>query len=189
MTISVDEMYNKFVEVIRTSTEKHIPHKTLSGRWDAPWVNRNNKRLISIKKRRYDKAKQSGTHDDWEMFNEFRRFAKHELIKSHYEYIEGILDTDGKDNAFKISKKVWSYIRSKRRDMTGIPVPKVDGIEITTGREKAEALSKQYDSIFTNEDLTDIPCHLTPTAPRIKGALYISWCGVNRLGDSGVKAV
>ncbi len=32
-TKSPDEMYNKFVEVIRTSTEKHIPHKTLSGRW------------------------------------------------------------------------------------------------------------------------------------------------------------
>ena len=41
--------------------------------------------------------------------------------------------------------------------MTGIPVLKVDGKEITTGREKAEALSKTYDSIFTNEDLTDIP--------------------------------
>ena len=34
--------------------------------------------------------------------------------------------------------------------MTGIPVLKVDDKEITTGREKAEALSMQYDSIFTN---------------------------------------
>ena len=137
----------------------------MHGRWDAPWVNRNIKRLIRIKKRRYDKAKQSGTTEDWETFKEFRRFVKHELIKSHDEYI---LDTDGKDNGFKISKKFWSYVKSKRRDMTGIPVLKVDGIEITTGREKAEALSEQYDSIFTNEDLTDIPCLLTPPAPRIK---------------------
>ena len=52
--------------------------------------------------------------------------------------------------------------------MTGIPVLKVDGKEITRGREKAEALSKQYDSIFTNEDLTDIPFLLTPPAPCIK---------------------
>ena len=180
MTISVDEMYNNFVEVIRTSTEKHIPHKTLSGRWDAPWVNRNIKRLIRIKKRRYDKAKQSGTPEDWETFKEFRRFVKHERIKSHDEYIKGILDTDGKDNGFKISKEFWSYVRSKRRDMTGIPVLKVDGKEITTGREKAEALSGQYDSIFTNEDLTDISCLLTPPAPRIK-ELTIDVNGVQKL--------
>ena len=134
MTVSVDEMYNKFVEVIRTSTEKHIPHNTLSGRWDAPLVNRNIKRLIRIKKIRYDKAKQSGTPGDWETFKEFRRFVKHELIKSHDEYIKGILDTDGKDNGSKISKKFWSYVRSKRRDMSGIPVLKVDGKEITINR-------------------------------------------------------
>ena len=84
-TKSADEMYNKFVEVIRTSTEKHVPHKTLSGRWDAPLVNRNIKRLIRKKKRRYDKAKQSGTPEDWETFKEFRRFVKQELIKSHDE--------------------------------------------------------------------------------------------------------
>ena len=169
-TKSADEKYNKFVEIIRASTEKHIPHKTLSGRWDALWVNRNIKRLIRKKKRRYDKAKQSGRPEDWETFKEFRRFVKQELIKSHDEYIKGILDTDGKDNGskFKISKKFWSYVRTKRRDTTGIPVLKVDGKEITAGREKAEALSKQYDSIFTNEDLTNIPCLLTPPAPRIK---------------------
>ena len=76
------------------------------------------------KKRRYDKAKQSGTPEDWETFKEFRRFVKQELIKSYDEYIKGILDTDGKD---KISKKFWSYVRTKRRDTTGIPVLKVDG--------------------------------------------------------------
>ena len=64
--------------------------------------------------------------------------------------------------------------------MTGIPVLKVDGIEITTGREKAEALSEQYDSIFTNEDLTDIPCLLTPPAPRIK-ELALDVNGIQKL--------
>ena len=181
-TKSADEMYNKFVEVIRTSTEQHIPHNTLSGRWDAPWVNRNIKRLIRKKKRRYDKAKQSGTPEDWEMFKEFRRFVKQELIKSHDEYIKGILDADGKDNGskFKISKKCWSYVRTKRRDTTGIPVLKVDGKEITAGREKAEALSKQYDCIFTNEDVTNIPCLLTPPAPRIM-ELTLDVNGVQKL--------
>ena len=64
---------------------------------------------------RYDKAKQSGRPEDWETFKEFRRFVKQELIKSHDEYIKGILDTDGKDNGskFKISKKFWSYVRTK----------------------------------------------------------------------------
>ena len=107
-TKSADEMFNKFVEVIRTSTEKHIPHKTLSGRWDAPWVNRNIKRLIRKKKRRYDKAKQSGTPEDCETFKEFRRFVKQELIKNHDEYIKSILDADGKDNSPIYTRKMWA---------------------------------------------------------------------------------
>ena len=148
------------MKAIRTSTEKQIRHKILSGRWDALWVNRNIRRLIRKKKRRYDKAKQSGTPEDWETFKTFRRFVKQELINSHDEYIKGILDADGKDNGskFKISKKFWSYVRTKRMDTTGIPVLNVDGKGITADREKAEALSKQYDSVFTNEDLTNIPC-------------------------------
>ena len=102
------------------------------------------------------------------------------LLSPSLKIYKGILDTDGKDNGFKISKKFWSYVRSKRRDMTGIAVLKVDGKEITTGREKAEALSEQYDSIFTNEDLTDIPCLLTPPAPRIK-ELALDVNGIQKL--------
>ena len=92
-------------------------------------------------------------------------------------YIKGILDTDGKgnDSKFKISKKVWSYVKTKRRDTTGIPVLKVDGKEITTGRVQVKALRKKYDSIFTNEDVTNIPCLLTPPAPRInEHTLYVN---------------
>ena len=68
----------------------------------------------------------------------------------------------------KTSKQFLSYVRTKRTDATGIPVLKVDGKDITTGKEKAESLSKQYDSIFTNEDLTNIvytmPSNPTSTA-------------------------
>ena len=39
ITKSADGMYNQFAEVIRTSNENHVTQKTLSGRWNAPWVN------------------------------------------------------------------------------------------------------------------------------------------------------
>ena len=46
-----------------------------------------------------------------------------------------------------------------------------------------------FDIFVISETVEHIIVVGFPHVNNIKGALYIIWCGVNRLGDSGVKVV
>ena len=54
-------------------------------------------------------------------------------------------------------KKIWSYIKSKRKDNTGIAPLKEGETIYTTAEQKSCALNKQFQSVFTTEDLSNIP--------------------------------
>ena len=52
--------------------------------------------------------------------------------------------------------KAWPCIKSRRRDNVGIPLlrrPKGNGILFEEAHEKAEILAKQYNSVFTKDNL------------------------------------
>ncbi len=51
------------------------------------------------------------------------------------------------------SKSFWRYVRSRRKDNTGVQPLKVDGKFLTDDQDKAQALSDQFESVFTKEDL------------------------------------
>ncbi|XP_072046887.1 uncharacterized protein [Amphiura filiformis] len=54
-------------------------------------------------------------------------------------------------------KTFWSFIRSLRREAVGIPTLVVDGESFTSDKSKAEALNRQFSSVFTHDDLTSVP--------------------------------
>jgi hypothetical protein len=54
-------------------------------------------------------------------------------------------------------KKLFSYIKSIRTDNSGVVPLRRDGILVTDTVEKADILSNQFQSVYTNETDTDIP--------------------------------
>jgi hypothetical protein len=55
-------------------------------------------------------------------------------------------------------KKFTNYIKSKTKARTGIgPLKKADGTLTTDGREMADILNGFFSSVFTKEDLTNLP--------------------------------
>jgi len=58
------------------------------------------------------------------------------------------------ENANKIFCK---YIKALRKDSTGIPPLRLKNQLITDAQEKADALNNQFYSVFTDEDLFEIP--------------------------------
>ena len=54
---------------------------------------------------------------------------------------------------------VSSCIRSMRQDSTGIPTLFSDGKEFHTTRDKASVLNYHFQSVFTSEDLSNIPSY------------------------------
>ena len=67
------------------------------------------------------------------------------------------LNFDNNNERERVSKKFWSYVKSKRRDISGVSPLIKDNQEVTDSKGKAEILNAQYDSVFTNEDLASIP--------------------------------
>ena len=96
------------------------------------------------------------------------------------------IDVSGEDCAelkFTIGKRFWSYIRSQKKDQIGIPVLK-DGVEeISDSKRKAEILSKQYETVFTEED-TSRPLPDAQYQSEIIDDLRISIVGVRNLLDN-----
>ena len=82
---------------------------------------------------------------------------------------------------FTIGKRFWTYIRSQRKDQIGIPILKDGEDEITDSKMKAELLSKQYETVFTEEDTSKrLPYATQHPVERIED-LHISVVGVQNL--------
>ena len=163
----VNENWEKFKSIVLDSIEKHIPKKRISGRPNLPWMTSSIKRLIRIKQRRYNKAKINGRKEDWDEFRKIRQTVHTELKKEHENYVNNMLDSGD-----KTTKRFWKYIKSQRKDASGIPVlRRPDGSEATETIEKCNILNQHYETVFTIEDkslpnITGNNC--IPTLPRIK---------------------
>ena len=56
------------------------------------------------------------------------------------------------------SKKFWSYIKSKGQEWVGVaPLKNKLGFLHSDNKSKAEILNEQFQSVFTREDLTNLP--------------------------------
>ena len=64
LTRTVKENYTVFIENMEGILAVNIPSKLLNSRHILPWINRNLKRLIRKKGRRFKKAKKSGMDED-----------------------------------------------------------------------------------------------------------------------------
>jgi hypothetical protein len=61
--------------------------------------------------------------------------------------VENIL-TEEENGTSKTNKKFWAYVKQKRSDNSGVGTLRVNSKLITDPTEKAEALNKQFHSVF-----------------------------------------
>ena len=66
--------------------------------------------------------------------------------------IGGLIDEKG-----SVTKRLWSYIKSQRKDHCGVAPLKVDGVVYNNSLDKAEILSKYFTSVFTLVSLDTPP--------------------------------
>ena len=59
-----------------------------------------------------------------------------------------------------MTKRFWTYIRSKRQDNVGVTPLEINHDAVSDSREKANLLSNYFKSVFTKED----PQNMTPEA-------------------------
>ncbi|KAI8496818.1 scavenger receptor [Branchiostoma belcheri] len=77
-------------------------------------------------------------------------------------------------------KTFWSYIKGLRKDLVGVTPLKVGNTIISDSGKKAEVLSSQFKSVFTEEDTTDMPSLGQPCTPPMEH-IVVSTDGVEKM--------
>ena len=126
-------------------------------RWNVPWITPSLRKLIRKKQRSYNLAKKTNDRQDWKKFKDLRKASKHKLAEARNNYVLNLLDSPDEASPPKISKRFWSYIKSTRKDNLGVGTLKSGDTEIVNSEQKAEKLSDQFASVFTDENLFNIP--------------------------------
>ena len=95
---------------------------------------------------------------------ELYKYCNKAIFEFEFEF-EDIITEDEPSNFIeggrKICKKFWSYIKSVKKDSSGVAPLKENGAVVSNARGKADILNRQYESVFTSEDLINLP-HLDP---------------------------
>ena len=149
---SINSNWESLKEGLHQARETFVPSKMSSTRNHLPWIGRKVKRLIRSRNRAHKRAKSSGEPTHWEKFRESRRAVKQELRKQHHRYIQDVVG-----NLKENPRGLWKYIRSKRMENQGIPTLKSQGTQHILDEDKAQALADQFKSVFTQENLDQIP--------------------------------
>ena len=113
LTRTVKENYTVFIEYMEGILTVNIPSKLLNSRHNLPWINRNLKRLIRKKGRRFKKAKKSGMDEDRGSYMDIEQMVKRELRDAEMVYVNGILQ-NGRESGN--NKPFWKYVKSQKQE-------------------------------------------------------------------------
>ena len=141
-----------------------------SSKRSQPWANMKVKCLSRRKHRALNTARNTGK---WDKYNSLKRQLQRECRRAHDKWMNDMIDEEGK-------KFLWSYVKSKRKDVVGISSLKHNGQLISHNEKQANTLNDQFSSVFTREDDGPLPSVGTspfPDAPDIT----VSPAGVRKL--------
>ena len=111
-TRTVKENYTVFIEYMEGIIAVNIPSKLSNSQHNPPWMNRNLKRLIRKKGRRFKKAKKSGMDEDRARYLDMEQMVKRELRDAERVYVNGILQ-NGLESGN--NKPFWKYVPKTRK--------------------------------------------------------------------------
>ena len=118
---SVEDNWQLLKHAIDNAITKYIPSKLDRSRDKLPWINSTIKCKMKLRKHLYDKAKQTGNYTDWCGYKQVKNEVNSLLETAHRNYCSNLFNDTSKSK-----KKFWSYIKSIRKDNTGI-APLKDG--------------------------------------------------------------
>ena len=132
-TRTVKENYTVFIEYMEGILAVNIPSKLSNSQHNLPWMDRNFKRLIRKKGRRFKKAKKSGMDEDRARYLDIEQMVKRELRDAERVYVNGILQ-NGLESGN--NKPFWKYVKSQKQETFGISALKSNDNVKVSGPDK-----------------------------------------------------
>jgi len=171
---TVNETWDLILEHLDKVVQDHVPSKISRSKFHQPWICTQLKRLSRQKYRAWKKAKRSKKSNDWKRYKKLKKQTQVANRKAYFSYVSDMV-SDSSDR-----KKLWRLIKNKKRDQTGVAPLKSDGLTYSGGADKAEILNKQFCSVFTAEDINDMP-DKGNSLHKNKPDIHVSTPGVEKL--------
>ena len=106
------------------------------------------------------------------MYKETKARLQKTQRQSYWKFIDNIIQVGDPDQEQQPKqKRFWAYIKSLRKDSSGIAPLKDNGTFHANPKDKADILNRQYESTWTKEDKSNIPTPdgtPFPSMPEIK---------------------
>ena len=93
-----------------------VPTKVTSSKCKQPWISNHIKTLTRRKQQAYNKAHHSNSPADWTKYYDLKRECQRECRTAFNKYVSNLVDP----NKNTVTKRLWSFIKSKRQDNVGI---------------------------------------------------------------------
>lgn len=149
-----ESMWMAIRDMLKATMEKHVPTKTTAARHSDPWITTSIRRTIRRKQRAHNKARKTGKKRDQDRYKRLQTETRFEIRQASRNYMRDIVCDEFKTN----SKRFWSFIKSKSQESMGVaPLKDKNGFLRSDSQGKAEILGEQFQSVFTQEDITSIP--------------------------------
>ena len=157
MGLTVEDSYTLFLNNYNDAVKQHVPcYKNLktSVLPNKPiWMKKPTEKLVKSKQHAWVKFLNTKHPDHYELYRIARNKVSHAITEDRKEYEKGIAK-EIKQNI----KAFWKYVNRNRKNKSRIPnLVKKNGQITTNDEEKANALNEQFCSVFTHEDLHNIP--------------------------------
>ena len=148
----INQLWGDFKDMCHQAITDNVPTKMTSTRFSQPWINRNAKRLSRRKKKAYRRAQQTNSHEDIEKYKNLQKETQFYCRKAYNNYVEDLVSGDDSN-----PKKLWSFIKAKKCDSSGISPLRRDGVAHSDPQVKANILNDQFAGAFTEEDTSSLP--------------------------------
>ena len=135
---------------------KHVPRKfnLYKDRFMPVWLNHVHiHKLIKTKNKKFKLYLKTKRQYHFKAYQTARNKTKSQIRKSRIDH-ETKLANSTKTNP----KKFWKYVNKSAKSVSGISALKKDDQTLaTTDLDKAHILNQYFSSVFTNEDITNVP--------------------------------
>ena len=172
--LDLQTIWTSFKTTIHRLVEKYIPHKTVRGdRKPKPWITRTSKALHRKRNKLFRKQRSTRKSKDVENYKKIKSKIQRAERQAYWQHVEKVIDLGDSDIEDKPGKQTrfWSFIKSLRKDNSGVAPLKDRGKMHADPVDKSNILNRQYESVYTREDDGDIPCldgQPYPSMPDIK---------------------
>ena len=154
--LSGKEAMDKFYQVVDRITREFVPTKMRRAGSRPLWMTQNIMRMLRRKRRlwrAYSGEEYYGRdYRDYLAYQEVQKEIRREIKKAKRKLERSLAKKAKKD-----PKRFYAYLKSKTCNRVSVgPLRGEDGL-VTGNKEMAGILNAQYTSVFTSEDMTNLP--------------------------------